>query len=433
MVEQMTDEKLLRVACFSGACFFFCLLCNVSKGETVGVTVPTQAKSWVSRGRAESEWITISFFFLLTGTCFKKQKKSTKPLSETRVVKQHFSNHGEIDMKQALLYEPFDGKIVRCFLCAHNCRIEPDHFGFCSVRQNVDGKLYTHAYGRAIAQQIDPVEKKPLYHFLPGTDTFSLSTIGCNFRCGFCQNWQISQLGVQKFCENWGQALLPEKIVAIAKQNGCRSISFTYTEPTIFFEYALATCRLAKEQGIKTVFVSNGYMTQQALEMIAPWLDAINVDLKAFSDNFYRKFCKAHLTPVLETLKNVLRAGIWLEVTTLLVTAENDSPEELDQIASFIAFELGKGVPWHISRFFPQYEMIDYKPTPAESLQLAMETGQKHGLKYIYAGNVAGPSNTICSNCGEVLVKREGYTISQVWHNPGVCGRCGERVEGCFS
>ncbi|KMQ52539.1 radical SAM protein [Chitinispirillum alkaliphilum] len=335
-------------------------------------------------------------------------------------------------MKDALLYEQFQSGTVHCFLCAHGCKIPPNSFGICSVRQNFKGKLYTHAYGRVIAQQVDPVEKKPLYHFLPGTKTFSISTIGCNFKCGFCQNWQISQLGADQRGDRWGSELTPQGAVELAQKCGCGSISFTYTEPTIFFEYALEICKLAKKQGISTIFVSNGYMSGEALKEISPWLDACNIDLKSFSDRFYNKFCHARLEPVLNCLKTVAESDIWLEITTLLVTGENDSSEELELLASFIARELGKDVPWHISRFFPQYDMTDHSATPLYTIKNAEITGKKHGLRYIYPGNVSGPSDTVCFRCRATLVKREGYDIQELWIRKGSCNQCGAEIAGVW-
>jgi len=292
-------------------------------------------------------------------------------------------------MKEALLWKSVGDKTVLCSLCAHRCRITSGNRGICSVRKNIDGTLYTYAYGRTIAENIDPIEKKPLYHFLPKSTTYSIAAAGCNFRCGFCQNWNISQISTMgDDAEYHGKKAAPEEIVEKALKHGCQSISFTYTEPAIFFEYALDTAKIAKQNGLKTVFVSNGYMTSQALQMISPYLDACNIDLKSFRDDFYKKQCGASLQPVLDSLKLIKKLGIWLEVTTLIITGENDSDEELKNAAAFIADDLGKDVPWHVSRFFPQYKFSDRSVTQAESVKKALKIGHEAGLSFVYAGNI---------------------------------------------
>jgi len=235
-----------------------------------------------------------------------------------------------------MLYEKLEENKVHCHLCAHQCKIGLSNFGICGVRQNIDGKLNTLVYAEAIAAHIDPIEKKPLYHFIPGTGSYSIATIGCNFKCGFCQNWQISQVSKKEGIIA-GQRLLPQEIVEEAKLENCKSIAYTYTEPTVFFEYAYDTAKLASKEGIKNVFVTNGYMTKEALETINPYLDAANVDLKSFREEFYTKICKGHLQPVLDSIKLMKKLNIWLEVTTLVVSGQNDSREELNDIAQFVA------------------------------------------------------------------------------------------------
>ncbi|MBN3039615.1 MAG: AmmeMemoRadiSam system radical SAM enzyme, partial [Candidatus Omnitrophica bacterium] len=250
--------------------------------------------------------------------------------------------------KEAMFYKVLEKQKVHCYLCRHNCRISEDQYGICRVRVNKKGVLYSLVYAKAIAAHIDPIEKKPLYHFLPGSFSFSIATKGCNFQCGFCQNWQISQVS-KDHPEIEGQEFLPEDVVKAARQNQCKSISYTYTEPTIFFEYAYDTCRLAKEEGFYNIFVTNGYMSPQAIKTISPYLDAANIDLKSFSKTFYLKNCKAKLEPVLENIKYMKELGIWIEITTLIIPGENDSPQELESIAEFIA-AIDKNIPWHISR-----------------------------------------------------------------------------------
>lgn len=289
-------------------------------------------------------------------------------------------------IKEAMFYERLDDGKVGCFLCSHRCKIAPDKFGICGVRKNQDGKLYTHVYGEVIASHVDPIEKKPLYHFLPGSDSYSIATAGCNFKCPFCQNWQISQLS--KRDDNIaGYELKPEEVIREAKKNKCKSISYTYTEPTIFFEYAYDTAKLAKEAGLSNIFVTNGYMTEEAFETIKPYLDAANVDLKSFREDFYREICQAHLEPVLNSIKTMKRLGIWLEITTLVVTGKNDSDNEFEDIAGFIA-SVDPEIPWHISRFHPDFKYLEARSTPLERLKRAREIGKKAGLRYIHLGNV---------------------------------------------
>jgi pyruvate formate lyase activating enzyme len=332
-------------------------------------------------------------------------------------------------MKEARLYEKLDKERVRCILCSHYCVIAPGKLGVCNVRQNVDGKLYTLVYDRTISQNIDPVEKKPLYHFYPGSKSYSIATPGCNFRCRWCQNWEISQMPREKHFIA-GQEAPPEHIVAKAQRSGCRSIAYTYTEPTIFFEYAFDTAHLAHEAGIANIFVTNGYMTADMLKLLQPYLDGANVDLKAFRKKTYQRLVGAGLEPVLESLKTMKALGIWLEVTTLVIPGVNDETDELRDIAQFISQELGLETPWHISRFHPGYKMADYSPTPVKTLQKAQEIGHEEGLRYVYQGNVAGESNTYCHICGQLLIQRRGYWIIADNIRDSRCLSCGEQVAG---
>ncbi|HLD82359.1 MAG TPA: AmmeMemoRadiSam system radical SAM enzyme [Candidatus Omnitrophota bacterium] len=334
-------------------------------------------------------------------------------------------------MQEALLYKRLDKNLVHCYLCAHHCQIADKKFGFCGVRQNIDGTLYTHTYGRVIASHIDPIEKKPLYHFLPGSTSFSIATIGCNFHCGFCQNWEISQENFRDGSPG-GEELSPEEIVALALKNNCKSISYTYTEPTIFFEYAYETARLGKAKGLYNVFVTNGYMSKECLEMIKPYLDAANVDLKFFKDASYKKICAGSLEPVLDSIRVMQKIGIWVEVTTLIVTGENDSEEELTGIARFIA-SVDKNMPWHVSRFHPDYKFTDHEATPEAILKKAQEIGREAGLTYIYAGNVWGWGNdTYCPGCKKSLIKREGFNVLEYNIKEGKCSFCGAIIPGVF-
>jgi len=289
--------------------------------------------------------------------------------------------------KHAMLFKQENNKKIQCYLCPHRCKIAESKFGICGVRQNINGELYTHVYGKVIASHVDPIEKKPLFHFLPKTKSYSIATPGCNFKCSFCQNWQISQYKSNQGFQYEGLEITPEEIVKAAKLNNCQSIAYTYTEPTIFFEYAYDTAKLAKKQNLSNIFVTNGYITKEAIETIAPYLDAANIDLKSFRDEFYKKICGAKLQPVLNAIKTMHEKKIWLEITTLVLPEQNDSKQELNDIAKFIG-KVDKKIPWHITRFHPDYKYTDAEPTPIETLQMAEEIGKKHGLKYIHLGNV---------------------------------------------
>jgi pyruvate formate lyase activating enzyme len=335
---------------------------------------------------------------------------------------------------EALLYKKLDDGKVRCILCSHRCVIAEGKRGVCHVRENEGGILRSRVYGRLIARHIDPIEKKPLYHFLPGTLSYSIATVGCNFRCRFCQNADIAQFPADRGGVIPGDSVTPEEIVKAAERAGCRSLSCTYTEPTIFFEFALETARLANSKGLRNVFVTNGYMTAEALEMIAPVLDAANVDLKAFNRKFYKDICGAKMEHVQATLRNMKSKGVFVEVTTLIVPGLNDDPEELKALASFLVGELGAHTPWHISRFHPTYRLTDRPPTPVKTLQLAREIGLSTGLKYVYTGNVPGDTgeNTFCPACSEMVIERWGFQVQKLRLKEGRCVKCGERIEGVW-
>ncbi len=333
---------------------------------------------------------------------------------------------------EALLYERLPEKKVGCHLCNHRCIIKPGDRGICRVRENREGVLKTLVYGRIIARHIDPIEKKPLFHFMPGSFSYSIATVGCNFKCRFCQNADIAQMPEDYDGALSGARVTPEEVVSAALKGKCRSISYTYTEPTIYFELALKTAEIAHEKGLKNVFVTNGYMTPEALKMISPFLDAANVDLKAFTDEFYRSFCKARLEPVKETLKLMKKMGILLEVTTLLIPGLNDDPDELQQLAAFIKNELGPETPWHVSRFHPTYRLTDRPPTPVETLLKARAIGIDSGLRYVYVGNVPGEmgENTLCHGCGDLLIERRGFVVEINRVQNGRCPGCGQTVYG---
>jgi pyruvate formate lyase activating enzyme len=333
-------------------------------------------------------------------------------------------------MKEAMFYENINGK-VRCHLCNHKCLISEGKRGICGVRENREGKLYSLVYGRSVATGIDPIEKKPFFNFYPGSTAYSISTAGCNFRCLNCQNWEISQMPKGKEGRIIGEGLLPGKIVAEAASRGCKSIAYTYTEPTIFFEYAYDTAKLAHKEGIKNVFVTNGYSSTEAIKEIAPFLDAANVDLKGFSEDFYRKVCGAKLQPVLDNIRLYKELGVWVEVTTLVVPGYSDDEDQLRGIAGFIK-SVDENIPWHVTAFYPAFKLLDVPPTPVGSLRKAREIGKKAGLRYVYEGNVPGEGgeNTYCYSCGEIIIKRYGLEISENTLTDGKCPKCKTRIHG---
>jgi len=343
-------------------------------------------------------------------------------------------------MKESYLYQKLDAKKIRCQTCAHNCLILPGKRGICGVRENIDGKLYSLVYGKAIAEHLDPIEKKPFFHFLPGTYSLSVATIGCNLNCGNCQNWDISQASkdpkiTSQQIEQMGFNLPPEKIVQDALSQKAPSISYTYTEPTIFLEYALDTMKLAKEKGLKNCWITNGFMSEKTLKLIAPYLDAANVDLKSFDDEFYRKNCGARLQPILDSLKLMKKVNIWVEVTTLVIPTLSDSEKIFKKIAEFIYNELGAETPWHVTQFSGviSYKLQHLPETPLKTLEKACQIGLDEGLKYVYSGNVPGlaSEDTYCPKCRTKNIDRHGYQIERYDKN-GKCYKCGEDLNLIF-
>ena len=320
------------------------------------------------------------------------------------------------------------GPSVRCFLCAHHCVIAPGERGLCGVRENWEGVLYTLVYGRPVSVAVDPIEKKPLFHFLPGSMSLSLATVGCNFSCLFCQNAEISQMPKdQKRLA--GRYLSPGEVVQTALESGCLSVSYTYTEPTVFYEYARDCAELAAAAGLKNVFVTNGFMTAATLRDIDGLLHAANVDLKSFSDEFYRKVVGGRLKPVLDSIRRLWAMGVWVEVTTLLIPGMNDSEEELRSIADFLV-SVSPDIPWHVSRFYPAYRLRNVPPTPVTAIEKALSIGRDAGLHYVYGGNVPGHSSesTRCPDCGEVVLDRQGFQLVRNSLHEGRCPRCGREI-----
>jgi pyruvate formate lyase activating enzyme len=336
-------------------------------------------------------------------------------------------------MKEAMFYEKLESGQVRCGLCRFRCLIGAGKRGHCRVRENRDGILFSLVYGRVVAEHVDPIEKKPLFHVLPGSRSYSVATVGCNFRCLHCQNYNISQPQEQAV-EGSGSFLSPEALVERALAAGCRTISYTYTEPTIFFEYAYDTAVLARAAGLRNVFVTNGYITSDALAAIAPFLDAANIDLKGFSESFYREVVGAKLSEVLDCIREFKRLGVWLEITTLVIPNRNDSPEELRAIADFLANEIGPETPWHVSQFYPTYRLTGEPRTPVSTLRAARSIGLEAGLRYVYEGNVPGEGgeNSCCPSCGGLLIKRYGHLIEKNLLSRGRCPVCGFEVDGIW-
>jgi pyruvate formate lyase activating enzyme len=335
-------------------------------------------------------------------------------------------------MKEAYLYEKMENQRVRCFLCNHRCLIKEGARGICGVRENQEGTLVSLVYGKVIAKHVDPIEKKPLFHFLPGSRSYSLATMGCNFRCLFCQNADISQMPADRN-QIWGEEMTPSMIVEEATGSRSFTISYTYTEPTIFFELALDTARLAVQKGLKNIFVTNGYMTEECLKEISSNLHGVNVDLKAFTDRFYKEQCGAKLEPILRTLEIMRKMGVWVEVTTLLIPGLNDSTDELKGLAGFLS-NLDTDIPWHISRFHPSYRLMNVRPTPPESIQTARDIGYEAGLKYVYTGNLPGDDGekTYCHECKELLVDRFGFYVRKNVIKNNQCPKCKAQIPGVW-
>jgi pyruvate formate lyase activating enzyme len=336
-------------------------------------------------------------------------------------------------MKEARYYKIEENDTVRCGLCGHNCVIKSSKRGICRVRENQKGKLYSLVYGKMAAMNNDPIEKKPLFHVLPGSDSLSIASVGCNFRCDHCQNYSLSQYS-QESDRIPGEDASPESVVEAAVNLGSQTISFTYSEPTIFFEWAQDIAQLAATKGIKCVSVTNGYISSKPLEDIAPNLLAANVDLKAFDAQFYKKVCKAKLQPVLDTIALMSKLGIWVEVTTLIIPGLNDDPGQLKELAEFIV-SVNPAIPWHISRFHPDYKMRDRQATPLATIQKAREIGYQAGLRFVYSGNVWGDEgeSTFCPACGTKVIERRGFSIMANQLVSGGCANCGEKIEGVWT
>ena len=333
--------------------------------------------------------------------------------------------------REAMFYEPLTRASVRCQLCPRRCVIAPDQRGNCRVRENRSGKLYTMVYGNPCAVSADPIEKKPFFHFLPGSEAYSLATAGCNLHCLYCQNWHISQMPPE---ETDNRELPPEKAVEEARDGNCSSIAYTYSEPIVFYEYMLAMAQLAKEKGIKNVVVTSGYINPQPLRNLCQVVDAIKVDLKGFTEDFYERVCEATLEPVLRALEVIVEEGVHLEIVNLVVPTLNDGEEDLRGLAQWIRRNLGPDVPTHFIRFLPEYKLDSLPPTPVETLTRAQQIAQAAGLNYVYVGNLPGHKgeNTYCAHCGEPLILRMGFTVMLNHIEEGKCIYCGNSIPGIW-
>ncbi len=339
---------------------------------------------------------------------------------------------GLIKTKLSPYFTSLEGGDIQCELCPHRCRVAKGKRGICRVRENREGKYYSLVYGNPCAVHLDPIEKKPLFHVLPGTASFSLATAGCNFQCKFCQNWEISQA----FPEDvYAYEVPPEVIVEKAKEIHARSIAYTYVEPTIFYEYMFAIGQLTKKEGLLNVTHSNGFINPDPLKNLCKVLDAANIDLKGFTENFYHELCGGELTPVLETLKTLKKERVHLEITNLIIPTKNDDLAVLKEMCLWIKKELGADTPIHFSRFYPLYKLKNLPPTPVSTLEKAREAASSAGLEYVYVGNIPGHAaeNTFCPKCKKMIIQRTGYMVGEINLKNGKCRYCGKPIPGIWT
>ncbi len=339
--------------------------------------------------------------------------------------------YGLMTPQPAAFYRRLNQGLVQCQLCPRNCEVLPGDRGECGVRENREGRYYSLVYGNPCAVHLDPIEKKPFFHVLPGSQSFSLATVGCNLHCKFCQNWEISQTRPDK---TYNFDLAPEKVVAAARENRCPSIAYTYVEPIIFYEYMRDVSRLAKSAGLLNTCHSAGYINARPLEELAQLLDAACIDLKAFDAKFYRDLVDGELEPVLNTLKTLRRHKVHVEIVNLVIPQFNDQPEMITRMCAWIRDELGPLTPLHFSRFYPLYKMLNHYPTPVSALERARELALKAGLKYVYLGNIPGnpAESTFCHGCGKRIIERTGYQIGEMHLKDGACGYCGAKIPGIW-
>jgi pyruvate formate lyase activating enzyme len=331
---------------------------------------------------------------------------------------------------EALFYSRLKNDLVQCHLCPKNCVIKPGEYGLCSARKNISGKLYSMVYSNLCSVAIDPIEKKPLYHFMPGEKVFSLGTTGCNLHCNFCQNWEISQT---KPNETLKPSLTPQNLIQEVIRSKCKIIAYTYNEPTIFYEYMLESAKLAKQNNLKNVLVSNGFINEKPLKELLPYIDAANIDLKSFDNNFYKNVCSGQLKPVLDTLKSIKKAGVHLEITNLIIPNLNDNMKLIDKMCRWVHKNLGDDVPLHFSAFYPCYRLLDKEPTPIKTLLKAKKIAEKNSLNYVYLGNVSSDSSTYCPKCKKILIEHKIYKTNQKNIINGKCKFCKEKIKGVWS
>lgn len=336
-------------------------------------------------------------------------------------------------VRQAAWYKKLEQRQVECTLCPRRCKVADQETGFCGVRNNNKGTYYTHIFGRPVSIHNDPVEKKPLFHFRPGSDALSMSTAGCNFECQFCQNWEISQFRPEQVPASYG-FVSPERLVSVARRYGSRSIAFTYGEPVVFFEYMLATAKVSKAADIPGVMISNGYIEPGPMQELLKVLGAVKVDFKAFSENFYTRWCRGTLNPVLETMKLIHKTGVWLEMVHLTIPTLNDSDEETKALCEWVLKNLGPDVPLHFTRFRPTYKLKNLPSTPPSTLERQFRIARKAGIHYPYVGNLPGNEgeNTRCHHCGETVIRRVGFTVVENNLRSGKCGKCQKAIPGVW-
>ncbi len=375
-------------------------------------------------------FVLILFFSVLwEGIFFSREANNFKSIKSEEIL---LEDEKVPELKVASYWERLSSNVINCQLCPRRCQLKPGETGFCQARKNINGTLYALTYGKPVAMHADPIEKKPLAHVYPGTKSFSIATAGCNLRCKFCQNWEISQMSAEKVLVDF---VAPEQIVAKAKQSRCKTIAFTYTEPTIFFEYMLDIAKIAKEKGVDCVMHSAGYIEEKPLRELAKYLTAANIDLKGFQEEFYIKFTQGSLKTVLNTLKILKEEGVWVEITNLLIPGVNDSNEEIRQMCFWVKENLGPQTPIHFSRFYPTYLLTNLSPTPLSSLLRAYKIAKEAGLYFVYIGNIPQQlgENTFCPNCENLLIKRIGYTVLENNVKDGMCPFCGLRVPGVWN
>jgi len=368
-------------------------------------------------------------FFLKAAAC------SALLWNVSRFFSSAFAQQGEkgfIGTKLSPFFRPLDHQKIQCQLCPRGCLVAHKQRGFCGVRENREGRYYSLVYGNPCAVHIDPIEKKPFYHVLPASTSFSIATAGCNFRCKFCQNWEISQTTPE---ETYNVALPPEQVVDLAKRARSRSIAYTYVEPTIFFEYMLETARLARKEGILNVYHSNGFINPDPLMELCRYLNAANIDLKGFTEEYYSTMSQGRLAPVLQSLKILKSQRVHVEITTLVVPTQNDDPETIQKMCQWIESELGPDTPLHFSRFYPLYKLRNLPPTPVATLEKCRQVATEAGLQYVYIGNVPGHEGewTFCPGCKKLLIHRQGYGILEINVSKGKCKFCGKPIPGIWA